>query len=201
MSAKELKPKEPRLPSLAVPADLNPDLLPIAREIDRMHESVLWSAQGQFEQMKLWRAMNGVLGVPAAALAAISGGTSLAAERVTRTPGVLALIAAGLGAVLTTLNPSRRVSQSQAAANAYLELQTNARQLLTIDLLTLTSTDARQQLLTLTGKRDEINRTADPPSWYAHWRARRSIEGGRQSYETDEKPGGVTAISKDEAES
>lgn len=44
--------------------------LPIAEEADRIHESALYSAQGQFEQAKLWRMINLLLGVPGAALAA-----------------------------------------------------------------------------------------------------------------------------------
>ncbi|MFK0250875.1 hypothetical protein ACIQUM_39795 [Amycolatopsis azurea] len=59
-----------------VPPNISDELKPIAEEADRIHESALWSGQGQFEQMKLWRAMNMVFGVPAAILAAFSGGTA-----------------------------------------------------------------------------------------------------------------------------
>ena len=142
---------ERKLRPIPIPAGLPPDVLPIAEELHRLHEAVLWSAQGQFEQMKFWRAMNAAFGVPAAVLAAVSGGTGLAADRPTATPAVLALIAAGFGAALTTLNPSRRVSQAQAAANAYLELQTASRQLLSVDLLHLSRQQAREELATLTG--------------------------------------------------
>lgn len=178
-----------KTPLLSMPEDVKPDVLPIAQEIHRLHESVAWSGQGQFEQMKFWRAMNAVFGVPAAVLAAVSGGTGLAAHKLTATPAILALIAAGFGAALTTLNPSRRVSQAQAAANAYVELQTAARQLLTVDLHQLSREDARKQLTTLTARRDEVNRTADPPGIYAHWRARSSIEKGRQRHEVDTEAG------------
>jgi hypothetical protein len=177
---------KPKLPLISVPEGLADELMPIGQELSRLHESVLWSAQGQFEQMKLWRAMNAVFGIPAAVLAAISGGTGLAADKHTATPAVLALVAAGFGAALTTLNPSRRVSQAQAAAGAYLELQTACRQLLLVDLATLAKDDAREQLGTLSARRDEVNRTADPPGLYAHWRARRNIEKGRQHHEVDE---------------
>src|SRR5437763_526591 len=57
--------KPAKVPLLAMPADLAPELLPIATEVHRLHENVLWSAQGQFEQIKFWRAMNSVFGVPA----------------------------------------------------------------------------------------------------------------------------------------
>lgn len=55
-----------------IPPTLPPELQPIAAEADRLHESVLWSAQIQFEQMKLWRSLNLILGVPAAVLAAVA---------------------------------------------------------------------------------------------------------------------------------
>lgn len=165
-----------------VPANLKS----IADEIHRIHESAVWSGQGQFEQLKFWRAMNMVLGLPAAVLAAISGGTGLASDGVGTTPAILALIAAGFGAALTTLNPSRRVAQAQAAANAYLELQTTARQLLTVDLQKLPYEDVRNQLTELTVRRDEVNRTADPPGTYAYWRAKRNLRAGGQTYERDE---------------
>jgi hypothetical protein len=170
-----------------IPEKLSPELQPIAQELDRLHESVLWSAQGQFEQMKLWRSLNLVLGVPAAVLAAISGGTGLAAKEVTPVPAVLALIAAGFGAALTTLNPSRRVTQSQAAGNAYLELQTALRQLLTINLVDMSKQDAVDALANLSARRDEVNRTADPPNRYAYWMSKRNIDSGHQRYSVDDQ--------------
>lgn len=167
------------------PAGLRDELRAVAKELDRLHESVLWSAQGQFEQMKLWRSLNLLLGVPAAVLAAISGGTGLAADHVTKGPAILALIAAAFGAGLTTLNPSRRVTQSQAAANAYLELQTATRQLLAVKLVGMSKDDALEALANLSDRRDEINRTADPPSRYAYWLSKRTITRGGQTYDAD----------------
>lgn len=174
--------------ALEIPKGLPEALVPIAREADRLHESVLWSAQGQFEQTKLWRSFNLIFGLPAAVLAAIAGGTGLAATESTQVPGVLALVAAGFGAALTTLNPSRRVSQAQASANAYLEVQTEARQFVLIRLPTLEPAEALDELASLTERRNDINKTADPPSTFAHWRAGRAItRAGGQSYETDSK--------------
>jgi len=179
------KTKPPKMEPLPLPNGLDIKLLPLADEINRIHESCLWSSQGQFEQMKLWRSLNLVFGVPAAILAAIAGGTGLAGNN-THVPGVLALISAGFGAALTTLNPSRRVTQSQASANAYLELQTAARQLLLVKLVTLSEEDAHTELDNLTERRDDANKTADPPSTYAYWRAKRNIQkGGGQTYLTE----------------
>lgn len=172
-------------PLIPMPAALSDDLNALAQETHRIHESLAWSGQGQFEQLKLWRAMNILLGIPAAVLAAVSGGTGLAQPDAGTVPAVLALIAAGFGAALTTLNPSRRAAQAQSAANAYLEIQTAARQLLLVDLETLDRVEAREKLAEVTIRRDEVNRTADPPGRYAYWRASRNFNKGGQSYETD----------------
>jgi hypothetical protein len=179
------KTKPLKMEPLPIPTGLASNLLPLADEINRIHESCLWGAQGQFEQTKLWRALNLVFGVPAAALAAIAGGTGLAGNE-THVPGVLALVSAGFAAALTTLNPSRRVTQSQASANAYLELQTAARQLLLVKLETLSYEDALVELEALTDRRDDTNKTADPPSTYAYWRAKKNItQDGGQTYLTE----------------
>lgn len=168
-----------------IPSGVPESHRPIAVEADRIHESALWSAQGQFEQAKLWRLINLALGVPAAALAAISGGTALAGD-VGVWPGILALAAAAFSATLTTVNASRRMTQAQASANAYLQLQTAARQFLTIDLVGMGYEEARDTLRNLTNTRDELNKTADPPGRLAYKLAGRNIEGGGQSYAADE---------------
>ncbi|MER6117302.1 SLATT domain-containing protein [Streptomyces sp. NPDC001743] len=158
--------------------------LSIAQEADRIHESALWSSQGQFEQAKLWRAINLTLGVPAAVLGAVAGGTALAGD-VGVWPGFLALAAAAFSATLTTVNASRRMTQAQASANAYLQLQTQARQFLIIDLIEMSREDARDTLRNLTNTRDELNKTSDPPGRMAYRRSRRNIGSGGQTYATD----------------
>lgn len=156
----------------------------MAQEADRIHESALWSAQGQFEQAKLWRLINLMLGVPAAGMAAVSGGTALAGD-VGVWPGVLALAAAAFSATLTTVNASRRMTQAQASANAYLQLQTAARQFLVVDLVDMSREDARDTLRNLTNTRDELNKTADPPGRLAYRLSGRNINSGGQSYGVD----------------
>jgi len=50
----------------------------IEDELLRIEEGATYSSQSQFEQAKLWRGTNLVLGVPAAALAGVAGATALA---------------------------------------------------------------------------------------------------------------------------
>ncbi|QKZ22870.1 SLATT domain-containing protein [Streptomyces chartreusis] len=172
-----------------IPADIPSELQSIAKEASRIHQSAMESAQGQFEQAKLWRLINLLLGVPAAALAAVAGGTGLAGNT-SATPGVLALVAAAFGATLTTVNASRRMTQAQSSASAYLQLQTAARQFLTIDLPNMQRDEAREALQGLTNSRDELNKTADPPGRVAYWLAQRNIKKGGQSYDVDSAENG-----------
>jgi parvulin-like peptidyl-prolyl isomerase len=165
--------------------DVDPALRPIDDEAHRLEESAEYSAQGQFERAKFWRGLNLTLGVGAAFLAAVAGVVGLASDSARILSGVLALIAAGIVSVLTTLNADRRHSQAAAAANAYLEIQTAARQLHAVDLPKLDYDTARAQLAELTARRDEINKTADMPSRRAYRRAQADIERGGQNYNVD----------------
>lgn len=90
-----------------------------------------------------------------------------------------------MSATLTTVNASRRMTQAQASANAYLQLQTTARQFITIDLANTTIEDARENLRNLTNSRDELNQTADPPGRVARWLAGRTIKNDGQTYAVD----------------
>ncbi|WP_083889465.1 SLATT domain-containing protein [Nocardia pneumoniae] len=161
----------------------------IKQELDRLEESAMYSAQGQFEQAKLWRSINLLVGIPAALLAAVSGATGLADAANRIVAAYLALGSAGLSALVTLLNGNRRTQQAHSAANAYLEVQTAARQRREIDLPVLLFDEARAQLAELTARRDEINKTADIPSRFAYRRAGRNISGGGQTYAIDEEEG------------
>lgn len=145
----------------------------------------MYSAQSQFERAKFWRGLNLSLGVGATILAAVAGVVGLASDKARILSGLLALAAAGIVSVLTTVNADRRHSQAAAAANAYLEIQTAARQLHTVDLLRLDYDTARTRLAELTARRDEINKTADMPSRRAYRRAQTNVERGGQQYSVD----------------
>lgn len=162
----------------------------IGAELTRLEESAQYSAQGQFEETKRWRTTNLALGIPGSAIAALAGATALASTTGRFTAGVLALVAAALGAVLTTLNASHRMTQAASAANAYLEIQTAARQARLIDLETADLDVARQTLAELTARRDEQNKTAEAVSRRAYRRAQKNINAGGQSYAIDQRRDG-----------
>jgi uncharacterized protein (DUF1800 family) len=158
----------------------------IEDELRRLEESAMYSSQGQFEQAKQWRAVNLALGLPASVLAALAGATALASSAGRVLAGIIALAASGFGAILTTVNASHRMNQATAAANAYLEIQTAARQARLVDLSHITIAAARTTLAELTARRDEQNKTAEPFSRRAYKKASANIKAGGQSYAVDE---------------
>ncbi|WP_123451900.1 SLATT domain-containing protein [Streptomyces sp. PanSC19] len=158
----------------------------IEKELRRLEESAMYSAQIQFEQTKQWRGVNLALGVPATLLAAISGTAALVNTSGRIAAGICALASAAFGAILTTVNASHRMNQAAAAANAYLEIQTAARQAREIDLPHCSIEEARSNLAELTARRDEQNKTAEVPNKRSYRKAQRNIEGGGQTYAVDE---------------
>ncbi|WP_205624093.1 SLATT domain-containing protein [Amycolatopsis vancoresmycina] len=157
----------------------------LAEEFSRLEESAMYSAQNQFEQAKQWRGINLMLGLPASVLAAVSGATALASTAGRVWAGLLALAAAAFGAVLTTVNASHRTNQASSAANAYLEIQTAARQARLLDLPCTDVEEMRAALAEITARRDEQNKTAEPPNRWAWRRAQKNIDAGGQTYEVD----------------
>ncbi|MFI8085293.1 SLATT domain-containing protein [Kitasatospora sp. NPDC086009] len=157
----------------------------IEDELKRLEESAMYSAQMQFELTKHWRGVNLSLGLPAALLAALSGTAALVSTAGRIPAGILALASAGLGAILTTVNASHRMNQAAAAANAYLEIQTAARQAREVDLPDWPLDDARNALAELTARRDEQNKTAEPPNKRAYKRAQANLDAGGQTYAVD----------------
>ncbi len=81
------------------------------------------------------------------------------------------------------------MNQASSAANAYLEIQTAARQAREVDLPYLSIDDARRILAEITARRDEQNKTADPPSKRSHRKAQSNIKGGGQMYAVDKAKG------------
>lgn len=157
----------------------------IEAEFRRIEESAMYSAQCQFEETKRWRAVNLLLGIPATLLAAVAGTTALIDSAGATAAGILALLSSGLGAVLTTVNAPQRTAQAAASANAFLEIQTAARQHREIDLDHWTPEEARQALTALTARRDEGNAKAEVPSRRAYRKAQANLRAGTQAYAVD----------------
>lgn len=148
----------------------------------------MYSGQIQFEETKIWRRVNLTLGIPASVLAAVAGATALAATTGRVAAGIIALVSAAFGGLLTVINAAHRMNQAAAAGNAYLEIQTAARQARLVDLPYVTVDEARTALAELTARRDEHNKTAEVPGGRAYKKAQKNIKAGGQTYDVDAAP-------------
>lgn len=157
----------------------------IAKELSRIEENAIYSAQTQFSSAKFWRGLNLALGIPAAALAAVAGTTVLVETVSPAVTAAIALTAAAMTAVLTTLNAAQRAEQSRAVANSYLALQAEARVARTVDLPVGDDIEARNRLDQLLVRRRMVNEAAPLPSLLAYLLGRRNITKGRPQHEVD----------------
>lgn len=158
----------------------------LLREISEVENRSMWSAQGQFEQAKGWQSFNLWLGSLAAGCAAVSGALVLSTTGLDIFGGVLALVAAAGGAVLTVVNASQRATMATAAANAYLEIQNAARRARLVDTPWMDVEEGRAILQGLTERMDEQNKSAEPISARAHRKAGRNIASGGQTTSFEE---------------
>ncbi|MEE1622494.1 SLATT domain-containing protein [Zafaria sp. Z1313] len=173
--------------ALAVPNDLAGALLPIAAELSRLEENARYSQQSQFEQSKIWRSTNLQLGIPAAVLAAVAGTIMLVSEEWQVFAAIVSLLSAALATTTTTLSAERRSDRAATAANAYRDIQMEARQLLLIDLGRLEYDDARDRLRNLTDRYAEISRGAEPVLRRAYVSAKKNLAAGGQTHSIDTK--------------
>jgi hypothetical protein len=123
-------------------------------------------------------------------LAAVAGATALIDTAGRIAAGIIALVAAGFGGILTTINAGHRTTQASSAGNADLEIQNAARQARLVDLPYQSIEDARTNLGELTARRDEQNKTAEVPNRRAYRKGKKNIEqSGGQDYAVDQKMG------------
>lgn len=157
----------------------------IRSEAERVHEAATYASETQFEYAKNWRRLDRWLGSASAALAAVAGVGGLSQVFTARWAGLIAVLAALVGAVAASISAPKTKEKASVAANSYRALQQDVRIFLRIDLGTMSSEDARQKLQELVDRLQQLNREGEIPSKKAWERARAQIEGGSQKYETE----------------
>lgn len=163
----------------------NPVAAEILRELQRVEESAEHSMANQFALGQQYRTVDLMAGIPATALAAIAGVTALASTTGRVTAGIIALVAAGLSAIVAFLGAARRGAQATAAGNEYLAIVNDARRARLIDIDLVDVVAARELLRGLTDRAHEQNKTAQPPNVVARWLGKRSIERGDRQHHVD----------------
>ncbi len=159
----------------------------IRKEAARILESATYASETQFEYAKRWRRVDRWIGGAAAALAAVAGIGGLSQVLSARWAGLVAVLAAGTGAVAASIGAPQTKEKASGSATAYRALQQDTRIFLSIDLPNLPDDEAKAQLQQLVERLQELNRAAEVPSAGAWRRAKRSIERGAQRYEADRR--------------
>src|SRR3954454_23919007 len=99
------------------------DVLRVAEEAARIYRDAKLSAQTQFEYSKRWRSVDRWLGAAAALGAAFSGVAGLADLLSNEIVGLVALCAAFLATLATTLAAPANRQRAHDAANRFLALE------------------------------------------------------------------------------
>jgi len=169
--------------ALASPS--GPVMNEIREEAKKVHEAATYASETQFEYAKNWRRVDRWLGSASAALAAVAGVGGLSEVFTVKWTGLIAVLAALVGAVAASISAPKTKEKASVAANSYRALQQDVRIFLRIDLGTMSNEDARQKLQELVDRLQQLNREAEIPSNRAWERARKQIEGGSQKYEDE----------------
>lgn len=154
-------------------------------ESARIHESAVYSAQGQFEAAKRWHITHWCLGGFAAASSAVSGVLTFATENLQVLAGVLAIAAALAAAVHTTMTPDKRAERAQVSGNDYTALRNDVRQFRDVRVKADPVEALKEELKNLAARASEIDHRADPIPRFAYKRAQENIAGGGQRFEVD----------------
>ncbi|WP_144938795.1 SLATT domain-containing protein [Rothia kristinae] len=157
----------------------------IQAEVARVHESAVFSAQGQFEAAKAWRALHWTLGVLTAALSTLAAVLTFAADAQVAS-GIVAVVAAIAAAVLTSSRPDKLAERAVARGNDYTTLRNDARRVLHVHVPNDEVGVLREALDGLAGRASDLDHTSDPIPRFAYNRAKRNIErDGGQQFEVD----------------
>ena len=151
----------------------------------RILESAVFSAQGQYEAAKVWRALHWALGVLTAALSTLAAVLTFATDAQAAS-GILAVLAAIAAAVLTSSRPDKLAERAVARGNDYTTLRNDVRRVLHVQVPSDEISVLREALEGLAGRASDLDHTSDPIPRFAYNRAKRNIErDGGQQFEVD----------------
>jgi hypothetical protein len=118
----------------------------IVEEVVRRGRRNEWLGNTWWRIRSRWMVVHYLIGMPAALLAATSGGLALKESERAVLTGVLALVAAALGALLTWLNPTAKAANAVTHAYAYWRISSWTRVKIAADLPNATTEHARRIL-------------------------------------------------------
>jgi hypothetical protein len=155
----------------------------IIKELKRIEEDALCFSKSHFNAAQIWANWHLWLGIPATVLSAIAGVSALSLfDYHDIVSGILAILVAGITALITFLNPNERAEIHVNAGNAYNQLRNNTRIVYEIDAESGIITSFTEKLKQLNNKRNELNSQFPRPPMRAFEKARKEIEKGEAEY-------------------
>lgn len=159
----------------------------LADEAQRIEEDTEHSAKGHFNAAERWGTYHLCLGLPAAVLAAVAGGTAF--SNLPELAGSLAILSTALTTVLTFLKPSEHAENHKAVAGQYLSLRNQTRIFRKIELEDNSDIDnAKARLIELSNARNELNQTSPGIPRGDYEKAKADIDQGRGQHLVDREP-------------
>ena len=161
-------------------------LAKLSAEARRIEEDTEHSAKGHFNAAERWGWYHLAIGLPAAVLAAIAGGTAFA--DLPQLAGSLAILSTAMTTVLTFLKPSEHAENHKAVAGQYLSLRNQTRLFRELDLEETPDPElAKKRLVELANVRDDLNQASPGISRKDYEKARADIEQGYSQYRVDKE--------------
>ena len=157
----------------------------IQAEVARVHESAIFSAQGQFEAAKAWRTLHWTLGVLTAGLSTLAAVLTFVTDAQVAS-GILAVVAAIAAALLTSSRPDKLAERAVARGNDYTTLRNDARRVLHVQVPSDEISVVREALDGLAERASDLDHTSDPIPRFAYNKAKRNTDrDGGQQFEVD----------------
>lgn len=167
------------------PGDERDQRVALRDEASRIHESAVYSAQGQFEAAKFWRKLHWGLGLLTAILTSTASVLTFATDLQVLS-GILAILAAVVVATLTGVRPGTMAERAQGTANGYTTLRNDVRRYRDIRVDSDPLEELRLVLEELASRASELDNGADPIPRKRYQRAKENIEHeGGQTFEVD----------------
>lgn len=127
----------------------------LVREVTALERVLAFSCKAQYVAASFWSQLHLWIGLPTAALAAVSGGTALAHH--TRLAAGLALAVTVSAAVAAFLNPTERHKLHHAAGNEYSKLGRDMRLWRQFEQPDLSDEEVLAKIREFQAERDRLN--------------------------------------------
>lgn len=159
----------------------------ITNECARIEEDSEHSFKSHYNAAEFWANINLILGLPAALLGAVAGGTSATDGSQAMVTGT-AFLATALVTCMTFLKPSEKADAHKNAGNLYQSLRNQTRLFREIELDdAIFDVEAKKKLSAFSTRRDELNATMPSIPRKAYEKAKKDIDEGRAQYKADKE--------------